>query len=71
MFESINLQKVSDESQLEYIWRLCSAKDNGVLELTWVELADILNKELIDDESEYLGESAYRKKVPTSKGFLR
>lgn len=69
MFESINLQKASDESQLEYIWRLCSAKDNGVLELTWVELADILNKELIDDESEYLGESAYRKKYQQAKAF--
>lgn len=48
---------------------MCSAKDSGIIELTWTELADILNKELVDDESEYLGESAYRKKYQQAKAF--
>ena len=45
---SVNLSKAPDESELQYIWRVCSAKDSGVIELTWTELAEILNKELID-----------------------
>lgn len=63
------MKRRPDETELQYIWRLCSAKDAGVIDLTWFELADILNKELIDDESEYLGESAYRKKYQQAKAF--
>lgn len=69
MNKSVNLKKAPDESELQYIWRMCSAKDSGIIELTWTELADILNKELVDDESEYLGESAYRKKYQQAKAF--
>lgn len=69
MNENVNFMKAPDESELQYIWRMCSAKDAGVIELTWTELADILNKELVDDESEYLGESAYRKKYQQAKAF--
>ena len=65
----MNLRKGQDESDLQYIWRLCSSKDAGVLDMTWDELASILNRELIDDESEYLGESAYRKKYQQAKSF--
>lgn len=69
MNENVNFKKAPDESELQYIWRVCSAKDSGIIELTWTELADILNKELVDDESEYLGESAYRKKYQQAKAF--
>lgn len=69
MTECVSYKRDSSETNLQYIWRLCSEKDAGVLELTWEELADILNKELIDDESEYLGESAYRKKYQQAKAF--
>ncbi len=69
MNENVNFNKAPDESELQYIWRMCSAKDSGIIELTWTELADILNKELVDDESEYLGESAYRKKYQQAKAF--
>lgn len=69
MNQNVNFKKSPDESELQYIWRMCSAKDSGIIELTWTELADILNKELVDDESEYLGESAYRKKYQQAKAF--
>lgn len=59
----------SNENELQYIWRICSAKDSGVLSLTWNEVADILNKNLFEDETEYLGESAYRKKYQQAKSF--
>lgn len=69
MYESVNFKKAADESELQYVWRLCSAKDAGIIDLTWSELAEILNGELVEDESEYLGESAYRKKYQQAKAF--
>lgn len=69
MHENISLPKAQNESALQYIWRLGSAKDAGLIELTWEELATVFNKELIEDESEYLGESAYRKKYQQAKAF--
>lgn len=68
-YNSDAVKRGADETPLQYIWRLCSAKDSGVLNITWQEVADILNSELIDDESEYLGESAYRKKYQQAKAF--
>lgn len=62
-------RKGESESELQYVWRMCSAKNDGVINLTWSDLADILNRELVEDESEYLGESAYRKKFQQAKAF--
>lgn len=69
MNKEFSVTKQADESELQYIWRMCSAKDAGNLDLTWQELADIMNAELLDDEADYLGESAYRKKYQQAKAF--
>ena len=63
------LSKNKDETELQYVWRLCSAKDSGSLDMTWDELAEVLNKNLREDESEYYGSSAYRKKYQQAKAF--
>lgn len=63
------LNKSNTETELQYIWRLCSAKDSGSLDMTWDELADVLNKNLREDEAEYFGSSAYRKKYQQAKAF--
>ena len=65
----MNLNKDIAETELQYIWRLCLAKDSGSLDMTWDELADVLNKNLREDESEYYGSSAYRKKYQQAKLF--
>ena len=64
----MNLKKMPNENENQYIWRLASAKDSGVLDLSWSELADIFNKELLDDDIEY-NESTYRKKYQQAKTF--
>lgn len=69
MTERCSFKRAPDETDLQYIWRMCSEKDAGIFELTWDELAEIMNQELIGDESEYLGESAYRKKYQQAKAF--
>lgn len=56
------LQKRTDENESQYIWRIGQAKDSGLLNLTWEQLAPRLNLEIGIDETEWRGESAWRKK---------
>lgn len=64
-----DFKKENNESELQYIWRICSDKDAGVIQMTWEELSEVLNKNLRDDESEWLTSSAYRKKYQQAKAF--
>lgn len=64
-----DIKRKVDESELSYIWRLCSAKDNGTLDLNWEQLGEIFNKELREDETQYYSESAYRKRYQAAKEF--
>lgn len=66
----MDLNKNSNETELQYIWRLCSAKDSGVLDMTWDELADTLNKNLREDESEYYGSSATGRNTKWQSNFV-
>lgn len=59
--ESI-LKKLPEENETQYIFRIGQAKDNGLIEETWSELAPILNIEIGIPEDEARGESAFRKK---------
>ena len=63
-----DIKRLPGETETQYVWRICSAKDTGVLDITWDEVADILNKEL-RDEGEYYTSSAYRKKYQQAKLF--
>lgn len=65
----MNYNKETNESEFQYMWRLCSAKDSGTIDMTWTELAKVLNENLFNDEEDYLGESAYRKKYQSAKLF--
>lgn len=56
------LKKLSDENEGQYIWRIGQAKDAGLINETWGQLAPRLNAELNIDETEWRGESAFRKK---------
>ena len=56
------LSKKIDENESQYIWRIGQAKDSGLLNFTWEQLSPILNTQLGIDETEWRGESAWRKK---------
>ena len=56
------LQKKIEENESQYIWRIGQAKDSGVLDKTWEELTPVLNTQCGIDESDYRGESAWRKR---------
>lgn len=59
--ENIALRKKTNETELAYIWRIGKLKDDGVIDMTWGELTDVMNKQLRDSDEEWT-ESAYRKK---------
>lgn len=67
---SINLEKQPNENEEQFIWRLGQAKDAGLLDLDWNEIAEIINKQFREDESEYRSEAAYRKPYQQSKRFF-
>lgn len=57
------LQRLSNETEDQCIWRIGNAKNNGLLgDMTWVDIAVFLNKEFREDETKYYDSSAYRKK---------
>ena len=65
----VELHKLPDESEEQFIWRVGQAKDAGTLDMGWDEIADIINIEYRDDESEYRNESAYRKPYQSAKRY--
>lgn len=65
-----DLHRLENEIEEQYIWRLGQAKDSGELDMSWEEIADLINKEFRDDESEYRTEAAYRKPYQYVKRFI-
>lgn len=56
------LKKKPDENDSQYIWRIGQMHDNKQLDMTWVQIGELFNSELVEDETNYLTESAYRKR---------
>ena len=64
------IKRLGNENEEQFLWRLGQAKDSGTLDLSWDEIADIMNKEFREDVSEYLTAAAYRKPYQQAKRFL-
>lgn len=60
-------RKCVDETELQYGWRLFTHVRNG--EMSWQELADLMNRDCRSDESEYRTESAYRKPLQSAEKY--
>ena len=56
----MNIHKNEGETEMQYLWRLGTAKSNGLIDLTWTDIADLINKEFCHTENPF-GESKYRK----------
>lgn len=63
------ITRKENENEEQFLWRLGQAKDSGALDMDWSEIADLMNKEFRDDETEYRKESAYRKAYANAKKF--
>lgn len=66
----MDLRRRDDENEEQYLWRLGQAKDVGIIDLSWDEIAHICNREFRDSEDEYWGSSAYRKPYQQAKRFF-
>ena len=62
-------KRLDDENERQFLWRLGQAKDNGLVDFSWEEIADIMNKEFREDVSEYRSEAAYRKPYQQATQF--
>ena len=68
----MNLKKLDNENSNEYIWRICEYKDNGLLDLNWDEIGELINKELFGSDVDlYRTSSAYRKPYQYAKEFYK
>ena len=56
------LQRLSNENESQYIWRVGQAKDSGLISNTWEELTPILNTQCGISEEDFRGSSAWRKR---------
>ena len=57
------LKRLDGESENQMLWRVGRAKNNGLLgDITWVQIAEVFNKEFREDETQYFDSSAYRKR---------
>lgn len=65
----IDLHKQVGENEEQFIWRLGRAKDSGELDLSWEDIAEIVNQEFRIDDDEHRNESAYRKPYQQAKRF--
>ena len=59
----VNLSKLPNETERQYLWRIGLEIENGTAGVTWDEATPYINKEWRDDESEYRTSSAYRKPI--------
>lgn len=64
------LHRQQDENEEQFLWRLGQMKDKGIFDLSWSDIADIMNQECKEDESDYLGDVAYRKPYQQAKKFF-
>ena len=60
-----DILKIRDgETENEALWRIAKAKNDGLLgNITWPEIAEVMNKAFREDETCYYDSSAYRKRV--------
>lgn len=64
----MDLHKGESENLEQFIWRLGQAKDSEIIDMSWDELADIINKEIGNEDMPYTS-SAFRKPYQQAKRF--
>lgn len=62
------MKKEPDENDEQFIWRVCQHKDTGMSDITWDDVANIINRELGIEESPYAS-SSFRKQYQQAKRF--
>lgn len=69
MIPIFDFKRISGETEEGYLWRIGQAKDSGILDMDWNQIASVMNREFREDESEHRTEAAYRKRYSEAKKF--
>lgn len=69
MFTLFDIKRKENENEYQYLWRIGQAKDSGQLDLEWVDIANLMNKEFGDIDKPY-SEAAWRKPYQYTKKFF-
>lgn len=64
------MHRNNDETELQFLWRLGTAKKNGIIDISWKEIADIMNTECRTPDEEQYGEARYRKIYQSGERLL-
>lgn len=64
----MDLKKSDCENIEQYIWRIGQLKDSGLIDLSWDEIADLINKEIGNEDTPF-SEAAFRKPYQQAKRF--
>lgn len=64
----LDIHKLESENLEQYVWRLGQAKDSGELNMSWDELAVVINKEIGQEDMPYTA-SAFRKPYQQAKAY--
>lgn len=65
----MEIKRQIGENEEQFLWRIGFAKDNGLVDLNWDEIANLMNKEF-RDEGDSWTEAAYRKPYQQAKRFF-
>lgn len=66
----MEFKRLENENEEQFIWRIGQAKDSGLLDLDWEQIADIINREFHDGDSEHKIGATYRKIYRQVKRFF-
>lgn len=66
----MEFKRFEGESEEQFLWRIGQAKDNGLIDCDWATIADIMNHEFREDETEYRTEASYRKPYQQALRFF-
>lgn len=64
----VNFHMDESENLEHFIWRLGQAKDSGILDMSWDDIADVINKEIGNEDMPF-SSSAFRKPYQQAKRF--
>lgn len=64
----LDIHKLESENLEQYVWRLGQAKDSGELNMSWDELAVVINKEIGQEDMPYTA-SAFRKPYQQARAY--
>jgi len=64
----MEFHKKEGENERQFLWRIGEAKTSGLLDASWDEIAEVMNREF-RDEDDYRNEGMYRRPYTAAKAF--